>query len=107
MEKTLNISQLTDVSFKVYNTWGFYKIWDEGGKELMMNKTLTTLKKVIKDRIDIGRVSKMYVEQGDQDGKTYVRFCYETKDIKLSVILKGGLQLNGGTWFDIGEIKFV
>jgi hypothetical protein len=102
-----NTSQLTGVSFKVHNTWGFQNIWNEGGKELMINKILATLKKVIKDRIDIGRVSKMYVEQGEHDGQTFSILYYETKDFKVSVKLNQGLNLNGGTWYKISEIKFV
>jgi hypothetical protein len=105
-----NISNLTDRSFKVHNTWDFQTKWETGGKELMLQKILLTLKTVIKGRYDLGRVSKMYYEQGNwksEEGKTATFFYYETKQGKVSVVLAQGMNLNRGTWYRIVEIKFV
>jgi hypothetical protein len=104
-----NISNLTDHSFKVHNTWDFYQKWETGGMELMLQKTLLTLKTVIKGGYDLGRVSKMYYEQANYKSVTYpiTFFYYETKKGKVSVVLAQGMNLNRGTWYRIAEIKFV
>jgi hypothetical protein len=100
-----NISKLTGIQFKVLNTWKLLDTWKTGGNELYIQKILSTLKTTIKESYDLGRVTKMYFEQGEYNGKTVSYFHYETKNGKVSVILRKGLNLNHGTWFTIEQIN--
>ena len=99
-----NILTKQDTSFKVHNTWGFVSTWNEGGKEKLMTKILTTLKSTLKEGTDLGRIKKSYIDRTDND---VFWFCYETKENTIRVSLCGGSHINRGTWYRISEIKIV
>ena len=99
-----NILTKQGKSFKVHNTWGLLDLWNEGGKEQYFDKLLNKLKSTLKEGTDLGRVKRSYIDRTDND---VLWFCYETKDNTIRVSLYENMKINGGTWFNIDEIKIV
>jgi hypothetical protein len=99
-----NVTTKKDKNFKVHNTWVLHSTWNEGGKEKFYNKILKDLKSTLKEGTDLGRVKKSYIDYTDG---TACWFCYETKDYTVKVSLYACKNINGGTWFNIGDIEIV
>jgi hypothetical protein len=93
----------TGQSFKIYNTTSLILTHDRGGREILNEKILVGLKKVIKEGTDLGRVTKSYIESVDNISW----FNYKTKDKTIKVSIVHNANINGGSWFKIHEIKVV